>query len=330
VRARLTLIALVAALLAVGAGDPAAHWSITDPGQGPVPLLSGSSGARELSGITWAGGTRYYAVSDKLGKLFPLSIEIDPHSAAISHAAVEPGVLLPGSTDLEGVAYDPEQGTVLVSDEIGPSIREYRVADGSPVRVLALPPVYRNIRKNLGLEALSMDPEHRTLWTANEETLGNDGPRSSVTAGSVIRLQRFDRRYQPTGEWAYGTDPLFGDMLLRGYDLERSGVSDLVALSNGGLLVLERAYGVGGLRIRLYEVDFRGATDVTTVPSLAGADYTPVHKTLLWQHMFPDINYEGAALGPALDGGAHSLVLISDDGHHLRQTLYALSIRPAP
>lgn len=317
------------ALLAVAAAA-APRWTITDPGQGPVPLPAGGTGAKELSGITWAGGTRYYAVSDKLAKLFPLSIGIDPHSGVITHAAVEAGVVLPGSTDLEGVAYEPEQATVLVSDETGPGIREYRVADGALVRSLPVPPVYLTARKNLSLESLSMDPERRAVWTANEETLGNDGPLSSFTAGSVVRLQRFDRAFRPTGQWAYVTDPLFGDMLLRGRDIESSGVSDLVALPNGGLLVLERAYGAGGLRIRLYEVDFTGATDVSSVPSLAGAAYEPVRKTLLWQHMFPNINYEGAALGPPLADGGYSLVLISDDGHHLRQALYALAVRPAP
>lgn len=325
----LSRFAVAAALLAVAAVDPVARWTIVDPGQGPVPLPQGDTGAKELSGITWAGGTRYYAVSDKLAKLFPLSIELDPHTGAITRAAVEAGVLLPGSTDLEGVAYLPEHATVLVSDEVGPGIREYRVADGSLVRSIPLPSVYMNARKNLSLESLSMDPERRAVWTANEETLGNDGPLSSFTAGSVIRLQRFDRAYQPTGQWAYLTDPLFGDMLLRGRDIESSGVSDLVALPGGDLLVLERAYGAGGLRIRLYEVDFTGATDVSSVPSLAGAAYTPVRKTLRWQHMFPNINYEGAALGPTLADGARSLVLISDDGHHLRQALYALTVRPA-
>ena len=328
-RVRALVLIAAAALLAAAGGNASQRWTIDDPGQGPVTLPAGDTGARELSGISWAGGTRYYAVSDKLAKVFPLSIEVDPHTGTIVHAAVELGVFLPGSRDLEGVAYDPEHATVLVSDEAGPGIREYRPADGSLVRVIAVPPVYRNIRKNLSLESLSLDPEHQNLWTANEETLANDGPRSSEEAGSVVRLQRFDREYQPNGQWAYVTDPAFVDGLLHGQGMESSGVSDLVALPNGGLIALERAYGVAGLRIRLYEIDFTGATDVTDVPSLAGATYQPVHKTLLWQRRFPDINYEGAALGPPIDGGGRSLMLISDDGHHLRQALYPLIVRPA-
>ena len=324
------IAATAAALLAIAAAPPAPRWTVSDPGQGPVALAGGSSGARELSGITWAGGTRYYATSDKQAALFPLSIELDPHTGTITRTAVESGIPLPGSTDPEGVAYDPEHATVLVSDEVGPAIREYRVADGRLMRTIPVPTEFSSARKNLSLESLSFDPDHTALWSANEETLGVDGPLSSTVAGSTIRLQRFDRAYRPNGQWAYLSDPLFGDMMMRGRDVETSGAADLAALPDGGLLVLERAFGAGGLRIRLYEVDCSGATDISAVKSLATASYTPARKTLLWQRIFPNINYEGIALGPAIADGARSLVLISDDGHHLRQTLYALTVRPAP
>jgi hypothetical protein len=289
-------------------------------------LPKGDTPARELGGIAWDSGTRYYAVSDKLGTVFPLTIEIDPRTGTISQAAIEPGIELPGSSDLEGVAYDRAHATVLVSDEVGPAIREYRVADGRSVRSLRVPAVYRNARRNLSLESLSLQPDRPILWTANEETLSVDGPLSTTQAGSVVRLQRFDAE-RPAGQWAYVTDPLFGQMLREGRDVESSGVADVVAMPGGGLLVLERAYGAGGLRHRLYEVDFTGATDTAALPRLAGATYQPVRKHLLWERQFPDINFEGAALGPPLTGGGHSLVLISDDGHRQRQALYALVVR---
>jgi hypothetical protein len=306
-----------------------AAWRIIDPGHGPVTLPKGDTGARELGGITWASGTRYYAVSDKLGTVFPLSITIDPRSGAITHAVIEPGTKLPGSTDLEGIAYDGARRSVLVSDEVGPAIREYRIADGQLVRSIALPAVYRSARRNLSLESLSRAPDDHALWTANEETLSSDGALSSFATGSVVRLQRFDAEGRPSGQWAYQVDALAGDLLRQGRDIESSGVSDLVALPGGALLVLERAYGAHGLRIRIYEVDFAGATDIAAVPSLVDATVTPVRKTRLWQQVFPNVNYEGAALGPALAGGGHSLLLLSDDGHQQRQTLYALTLRRA-
>jgi hypothetical protein len=324
-------VLILAALLARSdpAAPPPARWTVTDPGQGPVTLSKGDTGARELSGITWAGGTRYYAASDKQGRVYPLAIDIEPQTGTIARASVEPHVSLPGATDLEGVAYDAEHGTLLVADEVGPAIREYRAADGRLVRSIAVPRVYRSARKNLGLESLSLDPDRHALWTTSEETLGDDGPLSSFATGAVIRLQRFDRTYQPNGQWAYVTDPIVGDLAKKGRDIESSGVTDLVALPGGGLIALERASGSQGLRVRLYGIDFTGATDVAALASLAGATYTPVRKALLWQQVFPNLNYEGAALGPLLPDGGRSLVLISDDGHHQRQALYPLVVRPA-
>lgn len=321
------LIAAVLLTATVAGAQPTSHWRITDPGQGPVNLSKGSTGARELSGITWGGGTRYYAVSDKLGKLFPLTVEIDPTVGTISQAVIEPDVVLPGSKDLEGIAYDSEHKTVFVSDEKGPAIREYRLPDGRLVRSVIIPRVYSSVRDNLSLESLTLSPDHSALWTTSEETLADDGALSGFSAGSVVRLQRFGRDYKPNGQWAYVVDATVGDMLKPGRDIESSGVSDLVALPDGGLLALERAYGAKGLRIQLYEIDFAGATDVSELPHLLGAKYRAAGKTLLWQKVFPNINYEGAALGPRLADGGYSLVLISDDGHHQRQALYPLIVR---
>jgi hypothetical protein len=306
---------------------PGSSWQITDPGQGPVALRAGGTRARELSGITWVEGTRYLAVSDRDPMLYPLTIELNAQTGAIARATLGRGVPLAGSRDLEGIAVDRTRGTVLVSDEDGPAIREYDPNSGALIRSLSLPAVFKQARNNLSLESLSFSPDGRALWTANEEALAIDGPRASDTTGSIVRLQRFDREFRPDGQWAYRTDPALGVVRRGARDLESSGVSDLVALPGGGLLVLERAFGAGGFRNRVYEVDFHAATDVGARASLAAMDDVAVGKRLLWEHAFFDINYEGAALGPPLAGGGWSLVLIADDGHHLRQALYALVVR---
>lgn len=319
----------------------AQQWAIVDPEQGPVPLSSGSTGAAELSGLTWAGGRRYYAVSDSAPVLYPLTIDVDPQNGTIRSAVLEPGTRLPGSEDLEGLV-DAGDGTVIVSDEVGPAIRRYRIADGGLADIVTLPSVFASVRKNQSLEGLSMDPQRRTLWTTDEEALLPDGPVSTFNTGTVVRLQRFDwtpasegaptpapPRAAPSGQWAYLTEPVPGDIFSPGRDVEASGVSELIALPGGGLLVLERAYGAVGTRSRLYEVDFSGATDTTALPTLAGAAFTPARKRLLWERTFQNVNYEGAALGAALESGGRSLILISDDGHHLRQALYALVLKPA-
>ena len=64
-----------------------------------------------------------------------------------------------------------------------------------------------------------------------------------------------------------------------------SGVVDLLGLSGGALLVLERAV-VGGpadeptVRIRIYEVDFAGATDVSRRPWASASSTQPSRISL--------------------------------------------------
>lgn len=306
----------------------AAPWMVVDPNQFAVTLSSGSTGARELSGLTWIGGNEYYAVSDQTQQMFPLTINLNSATGAITSAVLGSGVSLAGS-DLEDIAFHPPTGDVLVADEVGPQIRRHALADGQLLQTLTLPSVFAHIRSNLSLESLTWDDASGVLWTANEEALSVDGPVSSFVAGTVVRLQRFDDSFQANGQWAYVTDPLPGDISAPGRDIEVSGVAALVALPDGELLVLERALGAGALlRHRLYQVDFSGATDTTSLAALDSASFTPVAKTLLWSRVVPFANLEGAALGPQLSNGAFSLVLVADDGSGLVQVLYALTVRP--
>ncbi len=304
------------------------QWVIVDPpGQDGVELSSGMTGAEELSGITWAGGSQFYVVGDNFRVVYPLSLSVDAHSGLVSAAALGSGVTLATGSDLEGIAFNPSNASWLVSDESSAAIREYAVADGSLLQTLPVPAVFAGVRPNLSLESLSRQADGAALWTANEEALSSDGPVSSFASGSTVRLQKFDATLQAVGQWAYVTDPLTGDILTPGRDVEASGVSDLVALPGGQLLVLERAFGLGLFRHRLYEVDFAGATDVSALPSLDGVPHTAVTKHLLWERTGAS-NFEGISLGPALPNQGQSLLLVSDNGNGLSQQLYALALLP--
>lgn len=296
-------------------------------GVGSYALGSGGTGAAELSGLTWAGGGQFYAVSDSAARLYPLTVGVDPTTGAVLSAVLSPHLPLGAGSDLEGVAYDPGAGMVYASDEVGPAVREYRLTDGAVLGTVTVPAVYANQRSNRGLESLARSAGDGSLWTANEEALSVDGPLSTVGAGTVVRLQRFDSALGAAGQWAYVTDGIAGDIpFVSG---ERSGVSDLAVLPTGEVLVLEREFGLGVslFRSRIYRADFTGATDTSALPQLDGAAYTPLGKELLWEGNFLTDNFEGLALGPALAGGWHSLLMISDDGGGLGQSLYALRVR---
>lgn len=317
------------------------------------------TGATDLSGITYAGGTSYYAVSDKQPRIFELNIQLDTtpgkslgaiKSATIVSNAHFPLKLFaddhrtpfPVGPDREGCAYDPTDKTIWVSDEgtsmkiHPPQFRHHALDDGRTLQ----PPItadspgmslFKYQRWNLSFESLTRRPDGSGYWSANEEALTCDGPRSTVEAGCLIRLIRFSPAFRPTAQFAYRVDPVPAPSAGRRWD--HSGVSDLCALPDGSLLVLERACSLAGWRTRIYLADTGAATDVTGIP-LAPArgavpEFTLVHKTLLFgmsNFLLSASNYEGICMGPKLPDGSHAIILIADSNGGREQSLYALRV----
>ncbi len=338
------LACLVAAAL-LPADAPAI--SIADPGQGPVALADGAGTLpSELSGLTWVPGTsEYLAASDDQPRIQRLSVTLDPATGRITSATTlasqaltqADGTALPAGRDLEGVALRAGGASLLVSDENGPHLREHSLTTGrllteiGPASDPALA-VFAGQRSNLGWESLSVASDTGAVWTANEEALTSDGPSGAgVDVNTLVRLQQLAPGLAPTGQWAYRAS---GDVVPGALGNTNAGVSDLVALPGGQLLVLERTAGLVSfvptvdldLRSRIFLVDFSGASDVTGLASLAAGGFAEVGKTLLWEGLFPNDNFEGIALGPALTNGDRSLLLVSDDGAGLHQSLYALRL----
>jgi hypothetical protein len=306
---------------------------LTPTGQGLYPLDSGTTGAAELSGITHAGGSTYYAVGDDgAPAIWQLTTELAAGFGWVNDGAVSVGISAPDlGPDSEGIAIEPDRGTAWVSDEISSTISEFNLSTGEKVGEVAVPEIYRpaNVANNMGLEALTYGAG--VLWAANEEALKSDGPQSSTASGSWVRIQQFTGEdLSPALQFAYRTDPITA--MSPFITVERSGLVDLLALPDGRLLSLERELGgyLPYFRSRIYELDLTAATDVSALPSLAAGGFTPVGKNLLWQSVFLASNFEGITLGPRLSDGTYGVLLISDDGAGQagqRQDLYSLVLR---
>ena len=308
--------------------------TVTRSGQSPLTLSSGRTGAAELSGITYAGDTTYYAVGDNgSGSIWQLYTSSDARDGRIRSALVTSAISAPAlGSDSEGIALNTDRTRAWVTDEATSSISEFSLATGQKVGSVVVPAIYRpqNVQDNRGLEALSFGAGK--LWTANEEALLPDGSLATTSAGSWVRLQSFaGPELAPQNQYGYLTDPI--SAMSPFVAVERSGLVDLVALPGGEVLALERELG-GFLplyRSRLYLLDFARASDVSELPSLADGGFTPVAKTLLWQGYFAFINFEGITLATDF-GDSALLVLVSDDGGGelgQRQVVSSLSLRGA-
>jgi hypothetical protein len=310
----------------------AAALSITDPGQG---VFNFTGDAPELSGLAWFAGATYLAISDDADqrKGYELDIALDPATGRVLSAAVAASFELAVGYDLEGIAFCRPRGEWWVSDEgrhpAGGALRAHSLPDGKLLRELAIPAVMLKNRPNFGFESCAWGAG--ALWTTNEEALAHESALSTASTGTVVRLQRFDHRFEPAGQWAYETDSFGFDSSLT--TAERSGVSELLALPDGSLLVLERTLGLGfipSFRNRIYRVEFEGASEVSDIPNLDEAVHTRVGRTLLWERNMGSVstrNFEGIALGPALPvigPASFSLLLVADNGGGTQQHLYAL------
>ena len=317
-----TGIALIFAILLVPAAAKAV--TITKVSEATRPS---SSAAVEVSGITWAGDNLYYAVDDNDKKLYPLTLAINLSNGSLSQSGITigTGVQMSDSADMEGCAFDPASGNVWISQESGAKIREFNPATGTLIRSAPVPAIQNQYYGNYSLEALTISGDGLTMWTANEEALKCDGTNSTQNAGSTVRLTKFTRtsvrsNWTPAGQWAYLTQAVGSAPVVYNNDVKsRSGVAGLCALPDGTLLVLERnLHGSSILSAnfytKIYEVDFTGATDVSSMTALKGASYTRVTKTLRYNMDNVWVNYEGICLGPRLNDGSCTLVLVADGG----------------
>ncbi len=188
--------------------------------------------------------------------------------------------------------------------------------DGTSLASLDLPrSVLAWQRHNLGLEGLSMTPGGRYLWGGLESALEMDGPVSDVGVSSPVRLLRWDLvAGGPPREFLYRVEPT-PDAPTEEGAYRANGLSELLALDDTTVIVLERSFAVGvGNRAKLYVASLDPAAEVTG--ELAAPGHPTVPKRLLADletlGLDPD-NLEGLDLGPVLPDGRRVMVMVSDN-----------------
>ncbi len=281
------------------------------------------------------------------------------------------------SLDPEDIVLTPN-GTLLISSEgevrpdLGPSrvtnpfIKEFDRVTGQEIRSLPIPAKFlpqiedtngngvvdagdraiAGVRNNLAFESLTLTPNQKTLFTATENALIQDGPAAGVSNSSPARIIQYNLvNGQPEKEYLYEVDPVaFPPNPANAF--ATNGLVDLLALDDRGtMLALERSFAVGavgtpgntGNTIKIYEISTQGATDISFIDSLnaldpaARAAIQPVQKRLLLNLDALNLptgtdNIEGLAFGPKLPDGRQSIVLVSDNNFNPTQFTQILAL----
>jgi hypothetical protein len=308
-----------------------------------------------LSSITYDPARNvYHAISDDQGTINPVryyTLDID-----VSDGQLDPGditflevttILDPSGAPYAPTSLDPEglvlahEGQLYFSSEgfaartppVNPFINRMNL-NGEHNRSLVIPDKFiptgtQGVRSNLGFESLNVTPDQKTLVTASEGALAQDGPAADVGQSSLARILEYRLSSGTPGkEYVYVVNPV-AEAPVPPNQFRVNGVVELLPLDNlGTMLALERSFSVGaegrGNTIWLYEIQTQGATDVSGNFSLLNAAFTPVTKRLILNvetdlNIEPD-NIEGMAFGPALPDGRLPLILMSDNNFAPTQT----------
>ena len=312
----------------------------------PAQLLSKDTAPGEYSGIAHIGGNRYALVHNgaRGGGIYLADLVLDGEGRLVSsHVAPAPGTEEAADVrDPEGIAYVPETGTLWVAGERDQQILEYDL-DGRPTgRAMAVPEDFLPpaLSTGNGFESLSYASGTGLMWTVTEEPLRCDADIFPVGEGRrLLRLLAFDpATLQPAAQRFYAMDapsqvPMDGDTYVH-------GVSELLALDDGTLLVLEREVWVPAYRAGDRQGMLQTVAQAVTHHKFYLVEPGPDPEVLLskvlvcaFDTRFPDAvslllgadpglaNFEGMCLGPEI--GGHAGVLLVNDSERGRGNQYA-------
>ena len=290
------------------------------------------------------------------------TLDVDANSGAISNfqivqtvkfsdsgqafsglAPTTPGVL-GRSFDPEGFVINPVTGRLLVTDEYGPSLKEFdrngqlvrsyaTPADlvprvGGSADYSAAPPTLSSGREpNRGLEALAISPDGRYAYAVLQNGTVQDG-WTAASRGTYTRIVKVDTQTgAAVGQYAYKLESA----------AQGRGISALVALGNDKFMILERnnrGIGVGatlaGADKNVFLIDLAAATDVTglNLPATGafagalskGAKVIDLDANTLAAlgNQSPE-KWEGLAIGPQLASGQYLVLAGTDNDYSVTQ-----------
>ena len=243
--------------------------------------------------------------------------------------------------DPEGVRVSACANTIFVSDEYGPFLYEFSLHNGKRLRSIPLPNKFvidlpsatpatelaGNVfgrQSNRGMEGLAISPDGSRLYGIMQSPLIQDGglDASLSRVGINTRLLEINLDTGAVREFLYQLDS------------RSNGISEIVAVNDQELLVLERDGRVGAAATykKIVKISLAGASDIRNVAQLpttgTPAGIAPVAKQAFIDMLNPTFGLagasfpeklEGLAFGPDLEDGRHVLIVTSDNDFNASQ-----------
>ena len=254
--------------------------------------------------------------------------------------------------DPEAVQVSRSGKSVFISDEYGPSIRQFNRSTGQLEREISVPAKFLATFKsgvgseelpkctggscspanpsqgntsgrqaNRGMEGLAISPDGSTLFGIMQSPLIQDSAlnTNNQRRGVNNRILQLDVATGTTREFVYQLDN------------RSNGVNEIIAINNTQFLVIERDGngGTGAAVKKIYKIDIGNATDVSNVASLPQTG-TPVGVSNVTKSLFLDLlnpvfglagasfpeKIEGLSFGYDVFDGAnwlHTLIVTNDN-----------------
>ena len=314
-------------------------WGVSDRGPGGG-LLSYETRVQRFTIDIAANG----AISNfQIAQTVKFQESTPAGNVAFNGIAPSPANALGRAFDPEGLVIHPKTGNLLVSDEYGPSLKEFD-RSGNLVRSFTTPAnlVPRDAvtgtpnfasdagntagkRNNRGFEGLAISPDGKFSYAMVQSAMLDEGGGNGVYA----RIVKFDNSSGlAVAQYAYRMDS----------SGQGRGTSSLVALGNDKFLVLERnnrGIGVGATVSpadkAVYEIDLASATDVSNVTlpatgAFAGAVVKSIKKIDLDANTLDALGnkspekWEGLAIGPQLANGQYLILAGTDNDYSVTQS----------
>lgn len=276
--------------------------------------------AGNYSGITHLHDDVYAVVSDKADSayFFYFRVQVDPQTGQLQRVEN----LGYARCQEKQKGFDREaitkiaDGRLVIASEGTYGLKEYAYDDkgvtNSQLWEWKMPS--EAFYPNYVFESAAYDTKNQLLWTISESCLRKDGTPASPQhqVPNRLRLMAFDMKSDaPVASYVYQMDAPTTRRTAQTYVM---GVSELCALEDGQLLVLEREAFVPKIKLgsfckcKLYLVN---PVQEQQAPFLKKR-LLYAWKTRLSLFRYSFANYEGMCLGPKLKDGSQVVILLSD------------------